>query len=48
MVADVRVSCDGLANCHTGTAITVEIGSRVEMPLLPEDLAAARRRLPSK
>jgi Flp pilus assembly protein TadG len=44
MVADVRVSCGGLANCHTGTAvITVEIRSRVEMPLLPEVLAAERR-----
>ncbi len=44
MVADVQVTCGGLANCHTGTAvITVVIRSRVEMPLLPEVLASERR-----
>jgi Flp pilus assembly protein TadG len=44
MVADVRVSCGGLASCHTGTAvITVVIRSRVEMPLLPRVLDVERR-----
>ena len=44
MAADVQVTCGGLDSCHTGTAvITVVVRSRVEMPLLPEVLAAERR-----
>ena len=44
MVAKVEVTCGGLPSCHTGTAvITVEVTSRVEMPLLPEVLASERR-----
>lgn len=44
MVADVQVTCGGLPSCHTGTAvITVVVRSRVEMPLLPDVLAAERR-----
>lgn len=44
MAAEVQVTCGGLASCHTGTAvITVVVRSRVEMPLLPEVLAAERR-----
>jgi Flp pilus assembly protein TadG len=44
MLAEVEVSCGGLPSCHVGTAvITVEVISRVEMPLLPEVLASEHR-----